>query len=67
MILEEHRIPNITEVKIINDGRGLRIQFSNHTHFVDKRDIFNIPSWNDRQDNRDENLQKKINNGEDEN
>ena len=57
-LLEEKRIPDISEVKIIHDGRGIRIQFGNHTTYLDKRDLFNLPSWNDRKDNRDENLKR---------
>ncbi|GEM_PF-3685229 len=56
--LDENRIPNIDKVKIIEDGRGLRIEFGNNTHFVDKRDLFNLPSWNDRIDNRNKTLRK---------
>jgi len=55
-LLEEKRIPDISEVKIIFDGKGIRIQFGNHTTYLDKRDLFNLPSWNDRKDNRDENM-----------
>jgi len=52
------KIPDIKDVKIIHHGEGLQIQFGNHTHFVDKRDLFYLPSWNDRKDNRDETLRK---------
>ena len=58
MKLDENRIPNIDKVKIIEDGRGLRIEFGNNTHFVDKRDLFNLPSWNDRQDNKKETVRR---------
>lgn len=56
-MLKESRIPDIDQVSIIKNGRGLRIQFGNNTHFVDKRDLFNLPSWNNREDNRNETLQ----------
>ena len=58
MKLDERRIPNIDKVKIIENGRGLRIEFGCNTHFVDKRDLFNLPSWNDREDNKKETLRK---------
>ena len=48
MKLDEKRIPNIDKVKIIEDGKGLRIEFGCNTHFVDKRDLFNLPSWNEQ-------------------
>ena len=57
-MLDENRIPNIDKVKIISNGRGLQIEFGNNTHFVDKRDLFNLPSWNDRKDNRNETAKK---------
>jgi len=58
MKLDERRIPNIDKVKIIENGRGLRIEFGCNTHFVDKRDLFNLPSWNEREDNKKETLRK---------
>lgn len=57
-MLEENRIPDIKEVKIIHNGRGIRIQFGNHTTYLDKRDLFNLPSWNNRDDNRAETLKR---------
>lgn len=51
-------IPAIDEVSIIKNGRGIRIQFGNNTHYVDKRDLFSLPSWNDRDDNRKETLEE---------
>lgn len=57
-MLDENSIPDIDKVKIIENGRGLRIEFGCNTHFVDKRDLYNLPSWNDRKDNRDEMLKR---------
>lgn len=59
-MLAEKKIPNITDVQLIFKGRGLRIQFGNNTHFVDKRDLFNIRSWNDRDDNRKQTLKRIV-------
>lgn len=60
MTLEENKIPSIDEVSIIKNGRGLCIQFGNNTHFVDKRDLFNLQTWNDRDDNRKETLENIV-------
>lgn len=60
MMLAEGKIPNIDKVNIIKDGRGLRIEFGNNTHFVDKRDLFNLPTWNDRDDNKNETIRKLL-------
>ncbi len=57
-MIKEDRIPDIDNVKIIEKGRGLQIIFGCNTHFVDKRDLFNLPTWNDRDDNRKETLRK---------
>lgn len=59
-MLTENKIPSIDEVSIIKNGRGLRIQFGNNTHFVDKRDLFNLQTWNDRDDNRKETLENIV-------
>jgi len=60
LTLEENKIPSIDEVSIIKNGRGLCIQFGNNTHFVDKRDLFNLQTWNDRDDNRKETLENIV-------
>lgn len=57
-MLAENKIPDITKVKIIENGRGVRIEFGCNTHFYDKRDLFNLPTWNDRDDNRKETIRK---------
>ena len=59
-MLTESKIPNIDQVDIIKNGRGIRIQFGNNTHFVDKRDLFNLQTWNDRDDNRKETLENIV-------
>jgi hypothetical protein len=56
--LEESRIPDIIDVKIKHDGKCLMVQFGNHTHYYDKRDLFNLSNWNDRKDNREATLKK---------
>ena len=65
-MLEENKIPDIKDVKIIYHGEGLQIQFGNHTHFVDKRDLFNLASWLERKDNREKTLRKLRSKKEDE-
>lgn len=48
----------IDDVQVKNGGRCLMIRIGNSTNFIDVRDLHVSPSWLDREDNRQEALEK---------
>lgn len=46
----------IDDVEIVKDRRCLKIKVGNWTNFIDVRDLYNSPNWNEREDNRLESL-----------
>jgi len=46
----------ISEIEITKGGRCLKIKIGNWTNFIDVRDLYISPNWNDREDNKLETL-----------